>query len=74
MKLTDLTDDQYQEFTLRLAETVVDAMDYKTMDSVLVGFLVHGYKDYSREALYVELCEWLEEEQYDDLIAKVTEE
>jgi len=74
MKLTDLTDDQYQEFTLRLAETVVDSMDYKTMDSVLVGFLFNGYKEYSREALYVELCEWLEEEQYDDLIAKVTEE
>ena len=72
MKLTDLTDDQYQEFTLRLAETVVDSMDYKTMDSVLVGFLMNGYKDYSREALYVELCEWLEEEQYDDLISHVT--
>ena len=74
MKLTELTDEQYEKFTIKLAETVVDAMDYKTMDSILVNHLKKGYQEYSKEDLYIELCEWMSESTYDNIISKVTED
>lgn len=74
MKLAELTDDQYKEFLLRVAETVVDNMDYKTMDTILCDNLIQEYETYSKDELEIELCEWFEEPDFNAIIDKVTKE
>ncbi len=74
MKLAELTDDQYKEFLLRVAETVVDNMDYKTMDAILCNNLIQEYETYSKDELEIELCEWFEEPDFNAIIDKVTKE
>ena len=74
MKLAELTDDQYKEFLLRVAETVVDNMDYKTMDAILCNNLIQEYETYSKDELEIELCEWFEEDKFNAIIDKVTKE
>jgi len=74
MKLAELTDDQYKEFLLRVAETVVDNMDYKTMDAILCDNLIQEYETYSKDELEIELCEWFEEPDFNAIIDKVTKE
>ncbi len=73
MKLTELTDDQYKEFLLRVAEAVVDNMDYKTMDAIICDYLIKDYETYDKEAFEIELCEWFEEPAFNAIIDKVTE-
>ena len=74
MKLTELTDDQYKEFLLRVAEAVVDNMDYKDMDAIICNYLIKDYEQYSRDELEIELCEWFEEPDFNSIIDKVTKE
>ena len=73
MKLTELTDDQYKEFLLRVAEAVVDNMDYKTMDAIICDYLIKDYETYNKEDFEIELCEWFEEPDFNAIIDKVTE-
>ena len=72
MKLAELTDDQYKEFLLRVAETVVDNMDYKTMDAILCDNLIQEYETYNKEDFEIELCEWFEEDEFNSIMKKVT--
>ena len=72
MKLIELTEDQYKEFLLRVAETVVDNMDYKTMDAILCDNLIQVYETYNKEDFEIELCEWFEEDEFNAIIDKVT--
>ena len=72
MKLTELTDDQYKEFLLRVAEAVVDNMDYKDMDAIICDYLIKDYETYSKDELEIELCEWFEEPDFNAIMKKVT--
>ena len=73
MKLTELTDEQYKNFLLGVAETVVDNMDFKTMEAIICDQLVADYETYNKEDFEIELCEWFEEAKFNAILNKVTQ-
>ena len=72
MKLTELTDEQYNNFLQDVAETVVENMDFKTMEAIICDQLVADYETYNKEDFEIELCEWFEESEFNSIINKVT--